>query len=234
MVTPPQRGTTHRRAEPRRGRRRGKDQKGAVALEAALVTPILLLVVLGIIELGFLMRDHNVVVSNTRIGARIASTAAGAGPGTCETGPEAPPCTSASSPALAQAAADAIQRSGSAMPVDQIKYVLIYKANAEGYPGPNGNTSMPTTCAGYANCVMFKWRKTQDKFRYQEGSWDSKTISACFPGTASRPLDRVGVQLVVDHKTFTGMFGSSLTLEDHAVSNFEPLPAQQCGSGEHP
>jgi hypothetical protein len=204
-----------------------------VALEAALVTPILLIVVLGIIELVFLMRDHNVVVSNTRIGARIASTAAGAGPGACDPDPAAPPCTPASAPALAQAAADAIQRSGSAMPVDQIQYILVYKANNQGYPGSDGNTTMPTSCAGYANCVMFKWRPTQDKFRYQEGTWDSRTISACFPGTSSRQLDRVGIQLVAEHKTFTGMFRRSLTLEDHAVSNFEPLPAQSCGSGEH-
>lgn len=216
----------------RRSRRRG--QRGAVALEAALVTPILLLVVLGIIELGFLMRDHNVVVSNTRIGVRIASTGAAAGPGQCETGPEAPPCTPASSPALAQAAADAIQRAGSAMPVDQIQYILVYKANAQGFPGANGSTLMPTSCSGVQNCVKFIWRPSLDQFRYKEGSWNSTTISACFPGTASRPLDRVGIQLVAEHKTFTGLFGSSLTLEDRAVANFEPLPNQQCGSGEHP
>ena len=208
-------------------------EDGAVALEAALVLPILLIIVLGIIEVGFLIRDHNVVVSNTRTGARIASTGAGAGPGTCASGPEEPPCTPASSPALAQMAADAIQRSGSAMPLDQISYILVYKANDKGYPGVDGSTTMPTSCSGYSNCVRFVWRKSADKFRYAEGSWDSRTISACFPGTASKPLDRVGIQMVANHKTFTGLFGNSLTLQDHAVLNFEPLVAQSCGSGAH-
>ncbi|GAB3266723.1 TadE/TadG family type IV pilus assembly protein [Nocardioides dilutus] len=217
----------------RRRLRLRRQERGAVALEAALVTPILLLVVLGIIELGFLMRDHNVVVSNTRVGARIASTGAGAGPGTCVSGPEEPPCTPQSAPALAQMAADAIQRSGSAMPVDQIQYILVYKANDEGYPGSNGNTTMPTTCSGYTNCVRFVWRDSANKFRYAGGTWDSRTISACFPGTAANPLDRVGIQLVAEHKTFTGMFGDSLTLEDHAVMNFEPLATQSCASGDH-
>lgn len=214
--------------------RRGQQgEQGAVALEAALVMPVLLIVVLGIIELGFLMRDHNVVVSDTRIGARIASTGAGAGPGTCAVGPEEPPCTPQSSPALAQMAADAIQRSGSAMPVDQIQYILVYKANDRGYPGADGATTMPTSCSGYANCVRFVWRDSANKFRYAEGSWDSRTISACFPGTATNPLDRVGIQMVAEHKTFTGLFGNSLTLEDHAVMNFEPLATQNCAAGAH-
>jgi hypothetical protein len=204
-----------------------------VALEAALTFPILLLILLGIIELTFLMRDHAVVVSDTRLAARIASTGANAGQGICETGPDAPPCVPSNVPALAQKAADSIQRAGSAMPVDQIQYLLVYKANAQGYPGADGNTTMPASCAGYSSCVKFVWRPNQNAFRYNSGSWDPRTISACFPGTGSNALDRVGIQLVAKHKTFTGLFGSSLNLEDHAVMNFEPLPTQFCASGAH-
>jgi len=60
-------------------RKRVRGERGAVALEAALTFPILLLLILGIIELTFLMRDHAVVVSDTRIAARVASTGANAG-----------------------------------------------------------------------------------------------------------------------------------------------------------
>ncbi len=210
-------------------RKRARGERGAVALEAALTFPILLLIILGIIELTFLMRDHAVVVSDTRLGARIASTGANAGVGTCPTGAGAPPCVPANVPALAQAAADAVQRAGSAMPVDQIEYLLVYKANAAGLPGTDANTTMPTSCSGFSNCVMFKWRPTENKFRYNSGTWISSTINACFPGN----LDRVGIQLVAKHKNFTGLFGSYLTLSDHAVMNFEPLPAQICASGAH-
>jgi hypothetical protein len=202
-------------------------------LEAALTFPILLLILLGIIEFTFLMRDHAVVVSDTRLAARIASTGANAGQGVCESGPGAPACVPTNVPALAQLAADSIQRAGSAMPVDQIQYLLVYKANAQGYPGADGNTTMPSSCSGFASCVMFVWRPTQNAFRYNSGSWDPKTISACFPGTGTQALDRVGIQLVAKHKNFTGLFGSTLTLDDHAVMNFEPLPAQSCASGAH-
>jgi hypothetical protein len=210
-------------------RKRARGERGAVALEAALTFPILLLLILGIIELSFLMRDHAVVVSDTRLAARIASTGSNAGAGTCPTGPGAPVCVPANVPALAQAAADAIQRAGSAMPVDQIQYLLVYKANSSGFPGADSNLTMPTSCAGFSNCVMFKWRPTENKFRYFSGSWVSTTINACFPGN----LDRVGIALSANHKTFTGLFGSQLTLKDHAVMNFEPLPAQICAAGAH-
>lgn len=210
-------------------RKRARGERGAVALEAALTFPILLLILLGIIELTFLMRDHAVVVSDTRLGARIASTGAAAGKGECPTGPDAPPCVPDDVPALAQLAADSIQRAGSAMPVDQIEYLLVYKANANGYPGADSNSTMPTSCAGYSSCVMFKWRDTENKFRYNSGTWISSSINACFPGN----LDRVGVALVARHKNFTGLFGSYLTLKDHSVMNFEPLPVQSCASGAH-
>jgi Flp pilus assembly protein TadG len=220
--------------------RRLRSQRGATALEAALVTPLLIVLVLGIIEFSLIMRDHAVVVSDSRTGARIASTGAGAGKGTCETGPLAPPCVTTDVPALAQLAADAIQRQGSAMPVSNIDYILVYKANSDGYPGAEGNKTMPTSCSGVSNCVMFKFRPnlTPPQFKYNSGSWPSNTINACFPSYTDssgvvHPLDRVGVQLVAHHKMLTGFFGNSVTLTDHAVMDFEPLAAQICASGSH-
>jgi hypothetical protein len=215
---------------PRRGRR---GESGAIAVEAALVIPVLLILVFGMIEFAFVMRDYASVSNGVRTGARIASTGADAGPGTCETGTGAPPCTSTSSPALAQEAADAIQRSGSAMPPDAINYMLVFKANAAGYPGAESNRTMPATCTGTPNCVRFVWRPTLDAFRYAEGTWTSTSISACFPGSVTYPMDRVGVYLNATHKMMTGLFGANITLSDRAVLDFEPLATQSCGANQH-
>jgi hypothetical protein len=212
-------------------RRRG--ESGAVAVEAALVVPLLCILVFGMIEFAFVMRDYASVSNSVRTGARIASTGADAGPGTCETGTAAPPCTSTSSPALAQEAADAIQRSGSAMPPDSINYMLVYKANSAGYPGAESNRTMPANCTSTANCVMFTWRPALDAFRYANGTWTSTSISACFPGSATYPMDRVGIYLNATHKMMTGLFGSGLTLDDRAVLDFEPLATQSCGANQH-
>ena len=55
----------------RRRRLRKRSERGAVAVEAALVTPILLILVFGIIEMGFLMKDDIALTSAVRNGGRI-------------------------------------------------------------------------------------------------------------------------------------------------------------------
>src|SRR3954453_23719727 len=102
-----------------RSRRRGRGQRGAVAVEAALVTPVLIILVFGIIEFALIMRDYVAVSSAVRVGARIASANPGAG--LCSAQPS--PCAPATTPALAQQAADAIRQAGTAMPKDSIDYI---------------------------------------------------------------------------------------------------------------
>jgi hypothetical protein len=215
---------------------RRRNERGAAAVEAALVTPILCLLVFGIIEFSFLLRDYIVVSSDVRTAARIASTGAGDGPGVCDVYAGAPVCTGPSSPKLAQLAADAVQREGSAMPPSSINYILVYKANDKGYPGSNGSSTMPSNCSGFSNCVRFTWQPLANSgagaFRYADGSWNSSSISACFPGNATNPLDRVGVYMNAKHKMMTGLFGGTLTIADHATFDFEPLATAICnGSG---
>jgi Flp pilus assembly protein TadG len=54
------------------GLRRWKCEKGAELIEFALVFPLLLLTVMGIIDFGFLFQRYEVVVNAAREGARIA------------------------------------------------------------------------------------------------------------------------------------------------------------------
>jgi hypothetical protein len=191
-----------------------------------LVTPILFMFVLGIIEMSLLMRDTVATTSAVRVGGRVASVSAGAGPGVCQASASPPPCAPANTPALAQAAADAIQRAGSAMPKDRIEYLLVYKANAGGYPLPTGNTGL--TCS--TSCVRFVWDSGLNKFRYAGGSWVSTTINACV-NHANR--DTVGVAMVAEHPWITGVFGDGVDLAERSVMNFEPLPSEQCMPGTH-
>jgi hypothetical protein len=204
---------------------------GASAIEFALVVPILLLLVFGIIEFGLVMRDYLSVASSVRVGARIAATGAGAGPGTCPGAPVV--CVPANVPALAQAGADAIQQAGTAMPQDLIDYIFVYKANDKGYPGATGVTTMPTNAAGCTaagNCVVFRWNKVLDRFVYQEGTWNSSTINACINSGLAQS---VGIYMKATHPYLTGFFGANLGLSDRAVMKFEPLPAISCTAGSH-
>jgi hypothetical protein len=220
-----------------RSRRRGRGQRGAVAVEAALVTPVLIILVFGIIEFALIMRDYVAVSSAVRVGARIASANAGAG--VCSA--QASPCTPATSPALTQQAADAIRQAGTAMPKDSIDYIFVYQANKNGYPAPAGtasasipsntSTTMPSTlagCASVANCVAYKWVDASDKFAYQNGAWDTTTINAC-PTTSYN----VGVFMHATHSNITGFFGKTIGLGDRTVMKFEPLATTVCQPSQH-
>jgi hypothetical protein len=219
--------------ERRAGRRR---QRGAVAIEAALVTPLVLMMLIGIVEFSFALRDYVSVSSAVRTGIRTATTnsALVSGNGTCEAPgpslPSPPPCSPANTPAFAQMAAQAIQQTGTAMPKDSIDYIFVYKANDKGYPGANGSTTMPgsiAACAASATpCVAYTWIDSRDKFGYAGGSWTANTINAC-PTTA----DNVGIYMHATHKFVSRLFGASIALGDRAVMRFEPLPSTTCGAG---
>lgn len=206
-----------------RCRDRSRSERGAVAVEAALVTPLLVILLLGIIEMSLLMKDVVATSSSVRVGARMASTAAGAGPGTCKPGDTT--CTPQKAPKVAQLAADAIQRSGSAMPKDSIDYILVYQANAKGYPLPESNTSA-SVCS--TNCVKYVWDVDLDRFRYSAGSWDSRTINACVNDVN---LMSVGVVMRARHGWVSGFFGNGINLEERTVMQFEPLDNNSCKPG---
>jgi Flp pilus assembly protein TadG len=200
-----------------------------VAVEAALVTPIILLLVLGILEFSFILRDFVAVSSVVRVGARIASANPGAGPASC---------TPPSAPAFAGMAANAIQQAGTAMPQDSINYIIVYQANSKGYPAPAGtaSTAIPTNaattpppagsatpCTAFANCVAYRWVDASDQFAYASGTWSSASVDAC-PASAYN----VGVWMRATHKNITGFFGSTKNLGDKTVMKFEPLPTTSC------
>ncbi len=204
--------------------RRG--DRGAVAVEAALVTPLILLLIVGIVELALLMRDDVALTSAVRNGGRTASANPGAGVGgTNEGGDCISPCSPANAPMFSQLAANAIEHAGSAMPKDSIIELWVYKANDEGFPGSTGNKTW--VCG--SNCVKFKWVKAKDQFRYLSGTWTSSTINAC----ANNNPDSVGIYMRAEHRFLTGFFVDKVAIEDHAVFTFEPLPTLTCAPGQH-
>jgi Flp pilus assembly protein TadG len=60
-------------------RRRVRSERGAELIEFAMTLPLLLLLVLGIIEFGFLFQEYEVVTNASREGARIAALMPSAG-----------------------------------------------------------------------------------------------------------------------------------------------------------
>jgi hypothetical protein len=212
---------------------RSTHDDGAAAVEFALVSLLLFTLLFGVIEFSLLLRDNVSVSSAVRSGARIASAEPGAGHVTaCPTTPAPPPpCAPATVPQLAQDAADAVQRSATAMPKNNIDEMWVYKANSSGFPG--SYTDWSTARCDVDTCVKFVWVDANSRFQYSSGTWTSTSIAACTgPGKA----DAVGVIIKATHKFLLGgIFGTTTSMRDRAVMQFEPLPNATCASnGGHP
>jgi hypothetical protein len=220
-----------------RSRSRRRAEGGAVAVEAALITPIIFTMIFGMVEFAFVLADYSEITTSSRMGARAASTAAGAG--ACD--PATPlaagevACPANGVPVLAQMAADSAAEVAVSLPKESVNYLLVYKANADGFP--NSRTSMPTVGECVIECVAYKWRASTKRFGYAGGTWDSRQINACYPyqsiPDSKNRMDAVGVYLDVNHPMMTGLFGVSIPLNDKAVMSFEPLSNMNCKAGQH-
>lgn len=193
-----------------------RQETGAVVVEAALVLPLFILLVFGIIDWSMYMRDALAATESARVGVRTAS---------------ALPRT----PGFTQTTVDAIAKAGSALPKAQIRQILVYKANSKGYPGGDANTTM--SCAGYeSSCDRFVWNQAAARFIMSPAStpWDPTValgqpghINAC-PAGFGGPPDSVGVYVEASHSRMTGLFAVPTRVKDFAVLPFEPKQIGVC------
>lgn len=175
--------------------RRRRGQRGAVAVEAALVTPIFVLLVFGIIEFGMLFKDWLAVSSSVRAGTRIAS----AQPRIAD---------------YADQAASQIAREGAALDLHEVAELWVYRAAEDGTP--TGDTGDFATCDA---CVKYSWNGST--FVEQSNSWPSTDQNAC-QGDPDR--DSVGVYMRFEHQSVTNLIFEGFDIEEHTVMALEPIP----------
>jgi Flp pilus assembly protein TadG len=174
-------------------------QRGAVAVEFALLLPLLVMLSFGIIEFSSAYHDRSVAADAARAGARVGSAQA------TQSGYEA-------------AVVSAVNSAVSTLPSDVPKELWIYKANAAGYPGSStGFTSCST------NCIKYTYSPGSKSFNSSTGSWAASSHQVC-----TQPYDEIGVYVKLQHPFVTKLFGASVTLSDHAVFRFEPVALAQC------
>jgi hypothetical protein len=180
-------------------RRTRGGERGAAAVEFALVVPLLILLVFGIIEFGMAFKDSLTVASATRTGARTASALP-------------------RSASFHTATVDAVREAVEALPDGAVEELWIYKAGNDGLPV--GRTDFSSGCS---SCTQWNWDDATDTFvSASPATWNPLTQDAC-AGTG----DSVGIYLKVNHDFVTALFGSDMTLTDHTVMRLEPKPAFQ-------
>ena len=173
--------------------------RGAAAVETALVLPVLLGLVFGIVEYGMAIKDSIAVTAATRTGARTASA-------------------DAKYTGFDDATASSMTSAVSVLDPGSIKDMWVYKAASNGRPvGDSGNFTSCTACSKYS------WNANTKTFTKMSSTWTAAQQNACM-GSA----DSVGVWLHVEHASFTHMFFTTLRVTDQAVMQLEPRPAGQC------
>ena len=185
-----------------RGPKRIFGERGSAAVEAALVTPLVMALLFGIIEMGFLFKDYLAVAGAVRAGVRIASA-------------------SPRTPTFAQVAADQVADLGGAMSFSSVQQLWVYKANpANNFPLTYSDFS------GCTVCVKFSWNASTRAFVPISGSdnWSYLTQNACSALSAGGPPDRIGVYLLLKHQSLTKLIFSSINIADASVLSLEPMP----------
>jgi len=199
-----------------------------VLIEAAILTPLLLLFVMGIIEYGLFFKNVSSASAAAAAGARTAVTQArNAG-----TGPTFSDSYYNQAFSSTQAAISAISN---ATPFE----VIVYRADpATGRPC---NTAYTSACGGsiaagsaFDTCTeCYIWDYSGGAWSLRGSgtpSWPANQQNAC--GTTAQ-TDYLGVYVYLRHNMVTGMFGTSQNIREKTVMRLEPV-AISGGTACHP
>lgn len=181
-------------------------QRGAVAIEAAILLPFLVLLAFGVVELAQLMRSHIAVTTIAREAARTGSAESRLDGFTLD-------------------AASAAARSAESLDFSKTELWVYRAATSDGQP--------PATCAT-STCERFVWNNaTPGAFVRVNmagsptgASWTAATINACItdPDGVDR-RDWLGVWVKARHDYLTKLVlpGSSTDVKARSVMKFEPV-----------
>jgi len=179
---------------------RTSGERGAAAVEAAIVTPLVLALVFGIIELGFVFKDYVAAGGAVRAGVRIAS---------------ANPRTST----YATLAASSVARTGGAMNLRDVQQLWVYKVDTV--------TDKPIGFTDFANCtvcVKFRWDNGTKAFVVTSDNWPASTQNACSSRSLGGPPDRIGVYVQLKHDSLTGLVFDTMNISESSILTLEPMP----------
>jgi hypothetical protein len=199
---------------------RRRRERGQTVVEFALIVPVFTLILLGMLEFGFVF-DHTLTIQYaSREGARVGSAMANGG-GTLGCGTGQSPNASTVDPLVVAAVARVLTSPGSRVKIDQVPEIRIFKANSSG--GQVGSYVNVWTYDPGAGPIIDG--RPLD-YRQTSVGW-----AACSRSNGSPP-DSIGVRLVYTYRLQTALgsvmrfFGgsgmSTITVSDRTVMSLNP------------
>lgn len=184
---------------------RAQENRGVAVIEAAFVTPVFFILVLGIAEIGLAMNDYLGLANTVRGGARTASA-------------------SGNNVYSDYGILQSMKREASAIERTKIKFMVVYKPSAFG-EAPSQTCQQGTPVTGVCNVYLsgdlnrpesdFGCRPDRNLDRF----WCPSSRVVSLSGSGS---EYVGVWMKIEHPWLTKMFGDVKTLTDSSVIRLEP------------
>lgn len=177
-----------------RTKRRSED--GASLVEVSIVLPVLLLVAIGLAEIGFLVIDYITVTNAARSGARTGASLT-------------------TDPGTDDAILDVVEEDLCNLRYGEVVVVRIFKANADGSMSASQNNYTPS---GALNCDaighVFSCDALEGGCNWSEASRNN---------TPPANFDQLGVRIEFDHEYVTGFLPlPDVDFVETAIMQLEP------------
>ncbi len=182
-----------------------RSERGASAVEFAIILPVLLFLVMGMVEFGLVLKNINILSNAASAGARNGSVEA----------------RNDNYNTVAELATESVLKTNGL----QADFIVIYKANRDTGLPDNGGTTWNAAEPRYelctAKCIVYTRSGTGYSAAGGPG-WPASTQMAC---GLRDTTDAIGVYVSYNHQYITSMFGTTKQVRQHAVFRLEPVPA---------
>jgi hypothetical protein len=191
-------------------------ERGSTMTEMALVTPIFLLLIFGVMEFGFLLRNQLTINSAATESARAASVGG-------------------NDPDTDFLVLRTVEHGVASMGLQNIRQVVVYRASGPDTDVPTACLTAPVTATATAGCNRYTaadfFLPLLDSSGNATGNFRCDTTSVdrywCPSDRTSSLLaaggpDYVGVYIEANHDYVTGFFGASRIVRDQKVIRIEP------------
>lgn len=201
----------------RRGQKHGRE-RGAALVEAALVTPVFLLLILGIFEFGLLYRDNLTTNNAAHQGVRAASV-------------------SGQRPEADFLVLRSVEHGIAAMGIENLDFVVVFRASGPDATVPTacltasqtmvvGNPSAPA-CNRYVPADFYLGLEDASgndlgNFRCSSTSIDKYWCPSDRETSIAAGVEYVGIHIQTTHDYVTGVFGGTKTLTETRILRLEP------------
>jgi hypothetical protein len=216
---------------------RGRGEAGVAILEAALVAPVVLLLVLAIFEYGLVYRDYLTIGDSISEGARTGAIV----------GTDVDPETGESADWYI---VSAIRQSSAVVDFESIDRIVIFQPDSDNPTRESPLSLVPEACRtstvslSASNCNVYI--PSQAFAAIESGDVDFFRCAGTGPACGYDPTDRtkrndepgdgwsraryIGVYIDLDREMVTGLFGREFRVEDASIALIEPRKPNEAGS----